>query len=144
MCNTEILQFWQWIWQFKNSTKLGPSVPYANWFIFNIRKTLSFYHGRLAILQPLHRLTYVTAHSPTLSSLHLRRSSFYNPSFASPTPQALHLRHNHFTYVTSRATHGFHRLLIRFKACLQDNLKYFDYRSYTVFEHWITLFFSVS
>ena len=44
-------------------------------------------------------------HSPTLTSLHLRHSSFstlpfhlrhssfYNPSFASPTSQALHLRH---------------------------------------------------
>ena len=31
------------------------------------------------------RFTYVTAHSPTLPSLHLRHSSFSNPSFASPT-----------------------------------------------------------
>ena len=55
-------------------------------------------------------------HSPTLTSLHLRHSSFptlpplyqrhssfYNPSFASPTSQALlilqHFRH--FTYVTT-------------------------------------------
>ena len=35
----------------------------------------------------------MTAHSPTLRSLHLRHSSFSNPSFASPTSQALHLRH---------------------------------------------------
>ena len=45
------------------------------------------------ILQPFHRFTYVTAHSPTLSLLHLRHSSFSNPSFASPRSQALHLIH---------------------------------------------------
>ena len=56
------------------------------------------------ILQPV--FSYVTVHSPTLLSLylrynslsklpllHLRHSSFSNPSFASPTSQALHLRH---------------------------------------------------
>ena len=37
------------------------------------------------ILQPFPRFTYVTAHSPTLTLLHLRHSSFSNPSFASPT-----------------------------------------------------------
>ena len=37
--------------------------------------------------------TYVTDHSPTLPLLNLRHSSFSNPSFASPTSQALHLRH---------------------------------------------------
>ena len=71
------------------------------------------------ILQPFRRFTHVTVHSPTLPSLHLRHSSFSNhsvalptsqfilqpfrcftyvtafsnPSFASPTSQALHLRH---------------------------------------------------
>ena len=43
----------------------------------------------LLILQPFRRFTYVTAHSPTLPFLHLRHSSFSNPSFASPTSQAL-------------------------------------------------------
>ena len=33
------------------------------------------------------------AHSPSLPSLYLRHSSFSNPSFASPTSQALHLHH---------------------------------------------------
>ena len=33
------------------------------------------------------------AHSPTLLLLHLHHSSFSNPSFASPTSQALHLIH---------------------------------------------------
>ena len=46
-----------------------------------------------AILQPFRHFTYVTAHSPTLPLLNLRHSSFSNPSFASPTSQALHLIH---------------------------------------------------
>ena len=37
--------------------------------------------------------TQVTAHSPTLPLLYLRHSSFSNPSFASLTSQALHLKH---------------------------------------------------
>ena len=45
------------------------------------------------ILQPFRRFTCVTAHSPTHPLLHLRHSSFSNPSFASPTLQALHLIH---------------------------------------------------
>ena len=45
------------------------------------------------ILQPFRRFTYVTAHWPALPFLHLRHSSFSNPYFASPTSQALHLRH---------------------------------------------------
>ena len=36
---------------------------------------------------------YVTAHFLTLLSFLLRHSSFSNPSFASPTSQALHFRH---------------------------------------------------
>ena len=35
----------------------------------------------------------LTAHSQTLPLLHLRHRSFSNPSFASPTSQALHLNH---------------------------------------------------
>ena len=50
-------------------------------------------HMSQLILQPLRRFTYVTVHSPTLPLLHLRHSSFPNPSFASPTSQALHLVH---------------------------------------------------
>ena len=45
------------------------------------------------ILQPFHRFTYVTTHSPTFPLLQLRHSSFSNPSFASPTSQNFHLRH---------------------------------------------------
>ena len=36
------------------------------------------------ILQHFRHFTYVTTHSPTLLFLHLRHSSFSNPSFASP------------------------------------------------------------
>ena len=43
------------------------------------------------ILQPFRRFSYVTAHSPILPLLHLRHSSFSNPSFAFSTSQALHL-----------------------------------------------------
>ena len=49
------------------------------------------------IFQPFRHFTYVTAHFPTLPLLYLRHSSFSNPSFASPTSEALHLR-----YLTSR------------------------------------------
>ena len=56
------------------------------------------------ILQALRHFTYVTAHSPTLPSLYLRHSSFYNPSVASLTSQLilqpfflLLLRHKLFT-----------------------------------------------
>ena len=43
------------------------------------------------ILQPFRRFTFITAHSPTLLLLHLRHSSFSNPSFASLMSQVLHL-----------------------------------------------------
>ena len=66
------------------------------------------------------------AHSPSFPSLHLRHSSFSNPSLALPTSQlilqpfrsftyvtahsptllSLLLRHRIFTYVTWRAAHG--------------------------------------
>ena len=38
-------------------------------------------------------ITMSSVHSPTFPSLHLRHNSFSNPSFASPTSQALHLIH---------------------------------------------------
>ena len=39
------------------------------------------------ILHSFRHFTYVTTHSPSLSSLYLRHSSFSNPSVASPTSQ---------------------------------------------------------
>ena len=55
----------------------------------------------LLILQAFRRLTYVTAHSPTLPSLYLRHSSFSSPSVVSPTPQFIPQPFFRFTYVTS-------------------------------------------
>ena len=80
------------------------------------------------VLQLFRHFTYVTAHSPTLPSLYLRHSSFYNPwlrpriqngdwmksvskdgftyvTAHSPTLLSLLLRHRLFTYVTWRAAH---------------------------------------
>ena len=57
------------------------------------------------ILQPFCRFTYITAHSPTLLSLHLRHSSFSNPSFASPLSWAELILQSfrHFNYVTTHS-----------------------------------------
>ena len=51
-------------------------------------------------LQPFCRFTYVTAHSPTLLSLYLRHNSFFNPSVALPTSQLILKSFRCFTYVT--------------------------------------------
>ena len=55
------------------------------------------------ILQPLHCFSYVTAHSPTLPSLHLHHSSFSNPSVASPTSQVILQPFRRFTYITAHS-----------------------------------------
>ena len=47
--------------------------------------------------------TYVTAHSPTLPSLHLRHSSFFNHLVASPTSQFILQPFRCFTYVTAHS-----------------------------------------
>ena len=52
------------------------------------------------ILQPFHCFTYITAHSPTLPLLHLRHSSFSNPTVASPTSQLILQPFFRFSYVT--------------------------------------------
>ena len=43
----------------------------------------------LLILQPFRHFIYVTIHSPTLPSLYLRQSAFFNSSVASPTSQSM-------------------------------------------------------
>ena len=53
------------------------------------------------IPQPVPCFIYVTAHSPTLLSFHLRHSSFSNPSAASPTPELILQLSRCFTYVTA-------------------------------------------
>ena len=45
------------------------------------------------------KFTYVTAHSPTLTSLHLRHSTFSNPSAALPTSQFILQSFRCFTYI---------------------------------------------
>ena len=55
------------------------------------------------ILQPFHRFTYITAHSPSLPSLHLCHNSFSNPSVTLPTSQLILQPFRHFTYVTAHS-----------------------------------------
>ena len=55
------------------------------------------------ILQPFHRFTYVTAHSPTLPLLHLSHCSFSNLSVALPTSQLILQPFRCFTYVTAHS-----------------------------------------
>ena len=54
----------------------------------------------MLILQPFRHFIYVTAHSPTLSSLYLRHSTFFHPSVASPTLQLILQPFFRFSYVT--------------------------------------------
>ena len=58
------------------------------------------------ILQPFRHFTYVKTHSPTLPSLNLRHSSFSNPSVASPTSQFI--PQPSFVSPTSQALHLIH------------------------------------
>ena len=53
------------------------------------------------ILQHFRHFTYVTTHSPTFPSLHLRRNSFSNSSVTSPTSQFILQPFRRFTYVTA-------------------------------------------
>ena len=55
----------------------------------------------LLILQAFSHFTYITTHSPNLTSLYLRHRSFYNPSVASPTSQFILQASFHFSYVAS-------------------------------------------
>ena len=54
-----------------------------------------------SLSKPFHHFTYVTAHSPTLSSLYLRHSSFSNPSVVSLTSQLIFQPFFCFSYVTA-------------------------------------------
>ena len=56
------------------------------------------------ILQSIRRFTYVTAHSPTIPSLHLRHSSFSSLPFASPTTQLILQTFRRFTYATANSS----------------------------------------
>ena len=52
------------------------------------------------MLQPFRHFTYVTTHSPTFPSLHLRHDLFSNPSVTLPTSQLIPQPFHCFTYVT--------------------------------------------
>ena len=76
----------------------------AGWINVVIYRTHSY------VTSPAHSPTFPSLHlrhnsSPTLPSLYLRHSSFSNPSFASPTSQALLILqpYRHFTYVTTHS-----------------------------------------
>ena len=68
------------------------------------------------IIQPFPRFTYITAHSPTLPLLHLRHSSFSNPSFASPTSQV------HLIHMTSAHSPTFPSLHLRLNSFYNPSL----------------------
>ena len=78
-------------------------------FIFILISYYPYLHERFArwrkwraelILQPFRHFTYVTAHSPTLSSLYLRHNSFSNSSVVSPTSQFILQSFFRFYYIT--------------------------------------------
>ena len=71
------------LFSYVTSSSLNELCSFSNIFVTSPTSQL--------ILQPFRRFTYLTTHSPTLPLLHLRHRSFSNPSFASPTSQALHL-----------------------------------------------------
>ena len=64
---------------------------------------LSTKHWVELILQPFRHITYITAHFPTLLSLHLRHNSFSNPSVALPMSQLILQPFRRFTYVTTHS-----------------------------------------
>ena len=77
----------------RHSSFFNPSFASPTSQALHLIRLASRREWALLILQPFRHFTYVTTHSPTLPSLYLRHSSFSNPSFASPTSQALHLIH---------------------------------------------------
>ena len=67
--------------------------------------------GLRLILQPLHRFTYITAHSPTLPPLYLTSQLILQPFLCityvigiSPTSKLVLQPFRHFTYVTGHST----------------------------------------
>ena len=76
----------------RHSSFLNPSVasPTSQ---FILQPFFRFSYVTSSSLTPFHRFTYVIAHSPILPLLHLRHSSFSNPSFASLTSQDFDLCH---------------------------------------------------
>ena len=76
-------------------------------------------------------ITMSFAHSPTLPSLHLRHSSFSNPSVALPTSQFILQHFRCFTYVTAHSATLLslllrHRLFTWRAAHEKRNLKHYE------------------
>ena len=96
----------EWLIGLQNGTDLNILVHKVVWLFYIMGGSPGELSEALLILQTFRQFTYVTTHSQTLPSLylvtvhsstlpllHLCYSSFSNPSFASPTSQALNLRH---------------------------------------------------
>ena len=82
------------------SLLLRQSCSFSNLSVASPTSQLIGQHFRCFTYVTAHSLTLLSlllrqssAHSPTFPLLHLRHRSFSNPSFASPTSQALHLIH---------------------------------------------------
>ena len=96
----------------------------------------AYFTSRELILQDFSHFTYVTAHSdsPIFSSLHLRRSSFSNPSLAftsvtthSPILPLLHLCHSSFSNPSfaSPTSQDFHLRYLASRPCERETVKVF-------------------
>ena len=86
ICSIFVLRFSEFL---NYLTRMG-WLTHSRWSNKPQSKTIKFVLHNLT-RQSEVRPTYVTVHSPTLPLLHLRHSSYSNPSFASPTSQPLHL-----------------------------------------------------
>ena len=75
-------------------TTNSPTLP-SLYLCHSSSQTLPLFYlcHSLLILQPFCHFTYITTHSQTLLLFYLCHNSFSNPSFASPTSQALCLIH---------------------------------------------------
>ena len=83
---------------------LGQCYLEIGWFSKYVR-IIFFCKWAELILQALSHFTYITAHSdsPSFPSLHLRHSSFSNPSLTLPTSQVILQTFSCFTYVTGHS-----------------------------------------
>ena len=82
----------------RNSSLSNPSVASPTYHLI-LQPFRRFTYITL-ILQPFRCFVYVAAHTPTLPSFYLLRSSFSNPSVASPTSQLILQLFRCFTYIT--------------------------------------------
>ena len=92
------------------------------------------------ILQPFRRFTYTTAQSPIFLLLHLRHSSFCNPSFASPTSQVLRLIHL-ASLIHEGDTHKYRQVL---RMVILTNFKFWIVKKgHEIIHNTHTLYFSI-